>query len=432
MKTLGMNNINVIKANHLCYGCGTCNVICSQQAISMHYDNIGMLLPTVDVSKCTNCGLCLNHCPSIDLQDIQLSTEDKNFVGHVEHVYIGKATDKKIFEHAQSGGLLTATVKYLFDTGQIDAAVMCCVEDAIAYTPRAVVITSPADLYSCQKSSYVPIDIVSALKDAQQYHAIAIVGTGCHIQGIKAIQNFRKNYREKIKYTLGLICDRTLCKTITDVIYGNYFKGEAKRIIWRDKSLDYESARVLIQTKNHKIKEIPRWQRFALKDSFTNPRCRICFDKLNTHADVVFGDPWGMDHVDWHKGASLVITRSEKGEKLIQEVNHRVAELENAQLEAVLQGQQIEKRKKDVASAMLYYKNQKWLLPSYAEKLIGNHIDKTINALIERFLAESVMPKAKIIERQRIFLKKTKIQSDFKFMMLIPFLVFSKLRKFIK
>ena len=192
-----MNNINEIKASHLCYGCGTCNVVCGHQAITMQYDNIGRLLPIIDESKCTNCGLCYNHCPSLDLKRIQLPDTEDKYIGHVENVYIGKATDERIYKNSQSGGLVTATLKYLFESGKIDAAIMCRVEDAIEYTPRAVVITDPEDLYACQKSSYVPIDIVSAMKQVDQYQSIAVVGTGCHIQGIRALQNLIRNTRRK-------------------------------------------------------------------------------------------------------------------------------------------------------------------------------------------------------------------------------------------
>ena len=38
----------------------------------------------------------------------------------------------------------------------------------------------------------------------------------------------------------------------------------------------------------------------ALKDMFTAPHCRICYDKVNVFSDIVFGDPWCMDDVDWN------------------------------------------------------------------------------------------------------------------------------------
>jgi len=416
-----MNNVNDIKKSHLCYGCGTCNVVCAHGAITMQYDNIGRLLPVIDNQKCTDCGLCRNICPSLDLKGIQLPDTKDKYIGHVENVYIGKATDERIYRSSQSGGLVTATIKFLFETGKIDAAIMCRVEDAIEYTPKAVVITSPDELYSCQKSSYVPIDIVSALKQATSYTSIAVVGTGCHIQGVKALQDSNKKYREKIKYKLGLICDRTLCKTVTNVLYSGRYKDEAKRIVWRDKSLNYKNARLMIQTADKK-KEIPRWQRFVLKDPFTNPRCRICFDKLNTGADIVFGDPWGMKNVDWQEGMSVVISRTEKGVEVITNLlNGNIANLQEAPLNEVLTGQKIENRKVSVSSSLAYYQHKGWLMPSYSEHLFPSNENPKLTNLIDTFVCNSIMSKEKIIKKNSEYLRNIRIKSFIKSVLKSPF-----------
>ncbi len=394
----------------------------------MQYDNIGRLLPMIDEHKCTNCGLCYNHCPSLDKKGIQLPDTDDKYIGHVDKVHIGKATDERIYKNSQSGGLVTATVKYLLETGKIDAAIMCRVEDSIEYTPKAVVVSSVDELYTCQKSSYVPIDIVSAMKQADQYQSIAVVGTGCHIQGIRALQNFSKKYKEKVKYTLGLICDRTLCRTATDVLYGGYFKDESKRLVWRDKSLNYKNARILIKTTDNRTAQVPTWKRHKLKDPFTNPRCRICFDKLNTGADIVFGDPWGMRNVDWKGGMSLVLTRSLKGSVVISEMaKNNIAELQDATLEEVLNGQHIEKRKKDVSSALAFFQNRGWLVPSYSSVLNPTEEDSLLSTLINKFVDDSSRTKEGIIKQNALYLRNTAMKSSVHRILSIPVSIIRKI-----
>ena len=422
-----MNNVNGIKASHLCYGCGTCNVICGHQAITMQYDNIGRLLPMIDEIKCTNCGLCYNHCPSLDLKGIQLPETEDKYIGHVEQVFIGKATDERIYKNSQSGGLVTATLKFLFESGKIDAAIVCRVEDTIEYTSRAVVITSPEELYNCQKSSYVPIDIVSAMKQVGQFQSLAVVGTGCHIQGIRALQNFNKKYNEKIKYTLGLICDRTLCKTVTDVLYGNNFKSVAKRLVWRDKTLNYKNARILITTIDKRKKQVPTWKRHALKDPFTNPRCRICFDKLNTGADIVYGDPWGMSNVDWERGMSVVITRTQNGEGIVNQMIHcRIANLSETQMEEVISGQHIEKRKNDVSAALAFYQENKFLTPSYTFNLNPSKENSALSILIDQFIEDCSKSKKDVISQNIKYLKIKRLKIIFRKIIRIPISVIRK------
>ena len=389
-----IKNISEIKDSLLCYGCGTCNTVCNAQAIIMKYDEIGRLLPFIDETLCSNCGLCAKICPSVDIKTIQLPKTDDLYIGNVIRTYIGKSNDEKIFKNAQSGGLVTAVLKKLFETYEIDAAIVCKVEFAEKYTSNAVIITSISELYDCQKSSYVPVDICSAVKKIDDYKSIAVVGTGCHIQGINALKNFKQKFKEKIKYSFGLICDRTLCKTVTDVLYNDYFSNENKKIIWRDKSSNYINASLIIKTANGKTQKLPRWQRFALKDPFTNPRCRICFDKLNVNADIVFGDPWGMNNVDWQNGESLIITRTTNGDNLISKmINESDIICKNATLTEVIAGQLIEKRKLQVSSALKFYKKSGWKVPCYAEKLIFEGYEFATDNLILNFIADSKLSK---------------------------------------
>lgn len=414
-----MKNVNEIKDSQLCYGCGTCSVVCNKDAITMQYDNIGRLLPIIDETKCVNCGLCSKICPSLDQKGIQLPDTEDRYVGHVINTYIGKATDEQIFRNSQSGGMVTAVLKYLFDTEKIDAAIVCKVIDEIEYTPKAILITSVTQLYDSQKSSYVPVDMVSAMKQASDYNSIAVVGTGCHIQGFYALKEFKQTYREKIRYTLGLICDRTLCKTSTDVLYGNYFKNEKKRVVWRDKSVGYKEARLVIKTEDGRQKVLPRWKRFALKDPFTNPRCRICFDKLNTHADIVYGDPWGMSNIDWKNGLSLVLTRTKTGEEIINNMKRQGdAILNEPPLSEVIQGQNINKRKQSVAVALTVYKQKGWHIPTYAEQLGIDDIhikDKELQLqeqMISKFVKDARKNKDEIVKANLSMLRMHSLRNS--------------------
>ena len=406
------NNVNDVKYSHLCYGCGTCNAICNTNAITMKYDAIGLLQPVINESICTQCGLCVKICPSVDSKNIQLPKIDDYYVGNYINTLIGKSNDEIIFKNAQSGGMVTAVLKKLFDTKEIDAAIVCKVEFADSYLAKVVVIDSISDLYDCQKSSYIPIDICSAVLLTEKYKSIAVVGTGCHIQGIKALKNLKQKYRDKIKYSLGLICDRTLCKTVTDVLYGDYLKNISKKIVWRDKSLNYKNAKLIIKTEDGKIRELPRWQRFVLKDPFTNPRCRICFDKLNVNADIVFGDPWGMNNIDWQNGESVIITRTQIGDELISKM---IADgdvyVQKTAMSEIIAGQLIEKRKLQVSSALKFYKRMNWQIPNYAEKLIKESDEFSSDKKILEFISDSKRSKNDIVKKYRWFLKKICVEN---------------------
>ena len=53
-----------------CSGCSACANICPHDAIRMNPDALGFLYPSVDKSKCTDCGLCEKVCAFNDHYDV--------------------------------------------------------------------------------------------------------------------------------------------------------------------------------------------------------------------------------------------------------------------------------------------------------------------------------------------------------------------------
>lgn len=95
---------------------------------------------------------------------------------------------------------------------------------------------------------------------------------------------------------------------------------------------------------------MPNSYRFTLKDIFTNPRCKVCNDKLNVNADIVLGDPWGMSGVDWVNGDSLIITRTPIGRQLYEELtaHNLITASSQHDISEVANGQQVAARNANV------------------------------------------------------------------------------------
>ena len=80
---------------------------------------------------------------------------------------------------------------------------------------------------------------------------------------------------------------------------------------------------------------------------FTPPRCRVCYDKLNIHADITLGDPWHMTDVDWENGSSLIISRTDKGTALLGEAEAAgYIEFSSRSVSELLNSQKVEARRK--------------------------------------------------------------------------------------
>ncbi|MDR0810833.1 MAG: Coenzyme F420 hydrogenase/dehydrogenase, beta subunit C-terminal domain [Paludibacter sp.] len=423
------NDINIVVENQLCTACGSCKVACPVNAILMQKTEIGRLYADINTDTCTHCGICYDICPGYDVKNNVLIEGVSPFEGIVKQTYTGISTNRYIYENSQSGGLVTECLAYLFDTQKIDTAVVC-IADYGKERPdvQAVVVRNKEDLLKSQRSSYTPIDMVSVLENIEKQDRIAFVGLPCHIQGVVALQNKFKKY-QNIVYKFGLICDRTLSEAITDVFLKIYWK---KKIYWRNKTLfhNYKTAPVIIEAENGLQKIIPATMRHTLKDYFTSPRCRICFDKLNIHADIVFGDPWGMSNIDFVNGESLVITRTENGENLIRElITAERVKLNIASFEEVKKGQFIEKRKEQVKVFSEVYKANNWLLPAYWDKLDLQESTKSVFSKSEKLISDFKNLESKSREEiVKSVAKEIKIQT-IKSKAKLPFRILKKLVK---
>ena len=394
-----MKNIKPVSDSYLCSNCGACYAICPKEAISFEITSIGRHYATVN-DKCVDCGLCQKVCPSLDLQNLHSMFEDR-YIGQIIKTYIGRATNDKIFRNAQSGGVATAIVAYLLDEGLVDAAVVCKME--FGSTPKVVpfVVENVNQLYDTQRSCYTPVTLLTALTELSNKNSVAIVGIPCHIEGITSLMKVSNKFAN-ISYKIGLVCDRTECETLQDVIKSFTPPSGIKiKISWRRKFMkqnntyNYKQAPIEIEREDGSISVLPRHYRTALKEMFTPPRCRLCYDKINIFADIVLGDPWRLEGVDNLKGESLVFSRTDKGQQLLYDMlqNGCLSMRDLNDNSAPLRSQIIDERRKNVASSSKVFAS---VFPQKIESYLL-HQDETVS------VSKSVVDKAEDILKTFIF-----------------------------
>ena len=412
------NNIQKVSDALLCSNCGACKVVCPKDAISFTSTSLGRMSAVVDGS-CIDCGICTNVCPSLDKQNLHIAFNDR-FIGNIKNVYVGKCTNEEIFKNSQSGGACTAIVTYLFDIGAIDCAVLCKMEYGNPPSVKSVVIEDKNQLSDCQKSCYTPVDLLSALRKTDGKKSIAIVGLPCHIQGAEALIKYKKKF-SNIRYKIGLICDRTLCGGIQDVML-SYVRPDILKIVWRNKKPKYnedgyyfyKNAPVTIINKSGEESVLPNSYRFALKEYFTSPRCRVCYDKLNVFSDIVLGDPWGMSGMDWKNGESVIITRTTLGQHIINEmVKANYLTLNIGNRDELIKGQHIDDRRMQVSR----YSKALKVIPKKVESYLyrqgdnlNNDISKEENDIINFMHRDSLTKEEVVLEAHKVIEKYITMQ----------------------
>jgi coenzyme F420 hydrogenase subunit beta len=377
MNISSLKNISYTVDQGLCNTCGACSGVCKAEAIHFEEYVSGCIFPQVDNIKCTECGLCIEVCPGIHFGNtLRIEMPLDPFVGTATEVFVGRSANNRIYKNSQSGGVVTALLGNLFDTGKINAALV--VKTNPGQPPRAepLIAIDKKGIISAQKSKYSPVPLLSVLSQLNDIKGLlAIVGLPCQMHGLFNVFDVTPKLKERIIYKIGLICDRTLSCAAIDffIIKAGMQNHKDVDVIFRDKSCNGYPGDVHVISKIGKSVVFDAKTRILLKDYLTPLRCHFCFDKMNVFSDVTIGDPHGIADIDRENGESVCIIRNITGSEIVQSaINNQTVKLRRILYTDVINGQKITDKKskwKGFCGEWIVHGNQ---LPDYYDLINKN------------------------------------------------------------
>jgi len=290
-----------------CVQCGVCVAACPTDSIGLGKDDLPEL-----VKMCTGCSLCWDFCPRGGLQyestwKITGNGASVEGIGRVEESYTARV--KQEIDGAQDGGFVSALLISLLENDEIDGALLARESATERWKGEAVLARTPEEVRECAGSFYNQTLALGHVDfkgyDLPPNPRIAVVGTPCEIEGIKAMQarpwTWGSSQVEAITLTIALLCTKSF----------NYEKLMLEEI--RDKRgvdldnvgrVDVIRGKMIVQDLDGEtiIKEpIRDFHGAALKG------CDECADFMGYAADISVGSVGSND------GYSSVLIRSEEG-----------------------------------------------------------------------------------------------------------------------
>jgi coenzyme F420 hydrogenase subunit beta len=303
-----------------CVQCGVCVAACPTDSIGIGEDDLPQL-----VKMCTGCSLCWDFCPRGGLQyestwKITGSSNGKSIegMGRVEESYTARVRQR--IDGVQDGGFVSALLVSLLEAGEIDGALLARESATERWKGEAFLATTPEEVRACAGSFYNQTLALGHV-DFEEYDLppnprIAVVGTPCEIEGIKAMQarpwTWGSSKIEAITLTIALLCTKSF----------NYEKLMLEEI--RDKRnvdldnvgrVDVIRGKMIVQDlEGVTIFEEPirDFHGAALKG------CDECADFMGHAADISVGSVGSAD------GYSSVLLRSEEGLAAFDSVRDRL------------------------------------------------------------------------------------------------------------
>lgn len=281
-------------------------------------DDEGFLYPSIDHSKCINCGKCKNMCAFQNGYDT-----DNNLKEPL--VYAVRHKDIHEVATSRSGAMFIAVSDYILQNNGVVYGV--------GYTDHFRVVhkraTTKNERNEFKGSKYVQSDINGTFElvkeDLKNGLMVLFSGTPCQTAGL---YSYLKNVnKEKL-----LVCDIVCHGVPSPFIWRDYleyiekkYKDKVIATDFRDKSSGWVShvESFVLEKNNKKIKRSTFTDLFY-KHIMLRPSCGICkFTNFKRPSDITLADYWGWEKISSdfnsdNKGVSLVLLNSLKGQEFFQ------------------------------------------------------------------------------------------------------------------
>lgn len=296
----------------LCTNCGACVNLCPYQAV--YQDNL-IIIDPCDRPQ----GRCYAFCPRTctDLATLRaifgFGDELTPELGPLRGFYITRAADFRIREGAQHGGTVTTLLYLVLKEGVIDTAIAA--QDKGDFLPEGTVIRHPQEVLKMGRSKFVVSPNLASFHQASNSGAerIGIVTTPC--QALALAKMRQKNYSaknygiDKLELTIGLFCGWALSwRELKNLVTKRIGQNSILRLDIppsRHQAMEVHTPQGIV--------EIPIAEVLPL----VRPSCRYCFDMTAEFSDISVGSARLPEGWDVARGWNQVITRTKKGEELL-------------------------------------------------------------------------------------------------------------------
>ena len=388
-----VQRVKEVTHSDCCTGCGTCVGLCPNKALKMELTLEGRYIPQIVENNCQECYLCMKVCPVSNENFKELNQfifnkiPDNKLIGNFINCYIGYSTNSTIRWRATSGGLITSLLLFLLKKQLIDGALLTRINKENPLKAEPFIARTEEEILSAMGSKYVPVPLNQLLNQIlAEDGKFAVVGLPCHIQGIRRAELKIPGLRDKIAYHFGIVCSHTVSFLGVEYILNKMgiASNEIAELKYRG---DGWPGGIKVLRKDGQQKFLPNqgslWSEIFGAYFFVPFCCTLCHDDLNEYADISFADAWLTKIMKTDKkGTSIAITRTQNGEKLIEDsVLNGAVKVATLSVEDLIKSQlwPILFKKRNIKARVILL------------KIFGKTIPKTLRENTDTFLNPSLL-----------------------------------------
>lgn len=364
-----MHSTTDVRKAKLCISCGACCAASPQGIVRMHEQvGSGMFKPILSQPQTHwGSGPEFDVCPGKGYEILRMGQDlfpGARFsdieLGRWSSIWAGRTLNENFKSKASSGGLMTAIADHLLN-GIVEGVVVSRMKYG-SPGPRVetFIATKSEELVSAQGSKYCPVPALEIVRDIESFNGrVLFIGTPCQIAALRMLQKKSPTLREKIPFTMGNFCGgfRDLRETDTLIKRAGMHPKDVTSFRYRGGG---QPGTMVIEDSKWQRAALP-YPGYARMTGFVkHKRCRLCVDATAELADFSCGDAWIPRFLSSGQAWSLVLTRSEKATKLLQEIATQgkiaLAEVTIEELKKSQSCNLASKKKRQFARQQLYKK----------------------------------------------------------------------------
>lgn len=311
--------------------------------ITYSLDDYGQYEPMMSDSRDKGLGLKLqqvNAMSDISSNESQLAHElfakhkgikRNKIFGYYLDTYIGYVVEGEYRKNGSSGGFATWVLVRLLEEGLIDGVVhVHRAEDGDKVLFQYKISRTPDEIRDGSRSKYYPVELSEALKEIKKTPGrYAIVGIPSFITEIRLLQKVDPIIRERVKYTIGLVCGHQKSAKYAECLAWQVGikPGDLKYVNFRKKidgvaSNQYSpeftgmidgKVTTVLDTSGKLLGS--NWAHCFFKTRFSD----FTDDAFNETADITLGDAWLPEYSKDSKGHNILIIRDPRISRIIEE-----------------------------------------------------------------------------------------------------------------
>ncbi|NWG32779.1 MAG: Coenzyme F420 hydrogenase/dehydrogenase, beta subunit C-terminal domain [Rhodocyclaceae bacterium] len=245
------------------------------------------------------------------------------WLGAFDQCFIGHAGDEQIREGAASGGVVSAVLIHLLETGRIEGALVSrLIAKDGRLQPHTWLAHTREETLSARTSIYLDFPLARHLLSLKDFPGrFAVVALPCQLKALRRMEQKHPELRARIAFRLGLLCGHASHRKLLDKLLER--KGIPQNQIadfafrkghWRGRTYVRMSDGAEI---TFPYLDFGLYQNLWL---YCAPRCLACDDHFAEHSDMSFGDAWLPELKSHPIKHSIFLSRNPESTAVLQEM----------------------------------------------------------------------------------------------------------------